>query len=512
VAASTEAASIGSNILDQSYVHRVLNGEEMVISDVERGSVSGRLEVTASSSVRLRGRIIAIIVTVLNSDDLSFSIPQIMTEVGARFGFVDRNGMLVYRSDFLDIPDENRKIADNSAAWKALNGQSSKAYAQFGYGSRQRLEISIPIHELGWACYVITPTDAIKTKYYNSVKSDILVLILVTLASITLAILLGYVITKPLMRLKQAAIAIMNGDTSVRANIKGRNEIAATAQAFDRMAENIEQNDRLKSQFFSNISHELKTPLNVIYATLQLIMKNYDGNETSEYYKKRQRNLSIIKQNCYRLMKLITNLIDITKYDSGFLKLSPGNHDIVRIVEDITLSIVKYAGNKGITVLFDTDVEEKVIACDPNMIERIMLNLLSNAIKFTDNGGKVIVCITDMKNDKQGRILISVKDSGIGVPEKNLEEIFDRFTQVDSSLTRNNEGSGIGLSLVKSLVTAHKGTISVKSELGIGTEFIVELPATIMDQAEVSEKQVHAQSLVERISIEFSDIYSISDL
>jgi two-component system CheB/CheR fusion protein len=264
--------------------------------------------------------------------------------------------------------------------------------------------------------------------------------------------------------------------------------------------------DGLKNDFFSNLSHELRTPLNVIMSTLQLLesmMKNNNKNETGNNIKK---YMGIMKQNCFRQLRLINNLIDITKIDSGFFEVKMQNYDIINIVENITLSVSEYIKTKSIELIFDTEAEEKIIACNPDSIERIMLNLLSNAVKFTREGGSIFVNICD----KDDAILISVKDSGIGIPKEKLDIIFERFRQVDRSLTRGHEGSGIGLSLVKSLVEMHKGSISVQSDEGKGSEFVIQLPVTILseDRNEFKE-EVKQQNNVEKIHLEFSDIYNL---
>jgi len=213
----------------------------------------------------------------------------------------------------------------------------------------------------------------------------------------------------------------------------------------------------------------------------------------------------MIKQNCYRLIRLIANLIDITKIDAGYFQVSLKNFDIVKIVEDITLSVARYIEDKKISLIFDTEVEEKVIACDPDMIERIILNLLSNSVKFTPEGGQILVNIYE----RNGKIIISVKDTGLGVPPEVKNKIFDRFIQVDNTTSRRREGSGIGLSLVKSLVEMHDGTISLVSECGKGSEFIIELPdRTIPSQNPKEEtSQIKGDINIERINVEFSDIY-----
>jgi signal transduction histidine kinase len=165
---------------------------------------------------------------------------------------------------------------------------------------------------------------------------------------------------------------------------------------------------------------------------------------------------------------------------------------------------VDYGRNKGIRIQFDTEYEEKTIRCDPDKIERIMLNLLSNAIKFTGSGG--IIKVRVLFKDK--KVAISVKDTGIGIPEDKLPLIFDRFIQVDRSLSRMNEGSGIGLSIVKALVEMHGGTIGVSSRLGEGSEFIFELPDRLIDEGDKEALGFYNDQNSEyRISVEFSDIY-----
>ncbi|WMJ79136.1 AAA family ATPase [Clostridium sp. MB40-C1] len=264
--------------------------------------------------------------------------------------------------------------------------------------------------------------------------------------------------------------------------------------------------EELRTEFFANISHELRTPLNVIFGgqqMLELLIKNNMPMQNSD---KIEKYMGTMKQNCYRLVRLINNLIDITKIDAGYFQVSLKNRNIVDIVETITLSVAEYIENNGINLVFDTDVEEKVIACDPDKIERIMLNLLSNALKFTEKGGNIQVNMYDKGN----KIMISVKDDGIGIPKEKQNTIFDRFIQVDKSLSRNREGSGIGLSIVKSLVEMHGGKISLLSECGKGTEFIIELPnVQVKEKEEDSNKDSYLSSnKVERIKIEFSDIYS----
>jgi two-component system sensor histidine kinase ChiS len=263
--------------------------------------------------------------------------------------------------------------------------------------------------------------------------------------------------------------------------------------------------DSIKTEFFANISHELKTPLNVISSTIQLLRsldesKNL-GDERIKYY------FSIMNQNALRLLRLINNIIDTTKIEGNYLNVNLTNGDIVYIVEELVQSVADFVQSKSISITFDTDVEEKVIAFDEEKMERIILNLLSNAVKFTDVNGSIFVNIYD----RGDLIEISVRDTGIGIPEDKLNYIFERFAQIDKSTTRKNEGSGIGLALVKSLVEVQGGTVYARSELGKGSEFIVTLPVKTLDAKEIENtiesKEIPKSQHKEGLKVEFSDIY-----
>lgn len=264
--------------------------------------------------------------------------------------------------------------------------------------------------------------------------------------------------------------------------------------------------ERFRTEFFANISHELRTPINVIFSAIQLLNLSIDQMDMGySHNEKLKKYMKVMKQNCNRLIRIINNLIDVSKVEAGFFDLKLSNNNIINVVEDITLSVVEYAKSKGIKLIFDTEVEEKIMACDPDLIERIMLNLISNALKFTDSGGRVFINIFDKKD----KIIISVKDTGVGISEDKQKEIFERFVQADSAIARKRQGSGIGLSLVKSFVKLHKGNIKVISKPGAGSEFIIELPVSLVE-GKIKEEELKRLSFdeyIEKIEIEFSDLY-----
>ena len=265
--------------------------------------------------------------------------------------------------------------------------------------------------------------------------------------------------------------------------------------------EKMKKHEEVKNEFFANISHELRTPLNIFYSTLQLLdLKNNDMSICfREVYGNHKQCLEI---NCKRMLRLINNIVDITKIDVGFTQAKFVNCDIVRAIEDITLSVINYAENKNINIVFDTEIEEHIIKCDLSMIERAMLNLLSNAIKFTKENGNIAV---NLYKDEQW-VHILVKDDGIGIPIDIQDMIFERFVQGDKSLTRLNEGIGIGLSIVKSIVELNKGEIYLDSDGENGTEFEILLPNEKLEDYEYDNNY---KVNLDKIELEFSDIYEL---
>jgi nitrogen-specific signal transduction histidine kinase len=287
---------------------------------------------------------------------------------------------------------------------------------------------------------------------------------------------------------------------NVTDKVLSRHNIEKQSKIINEQNQLLQRTLKEQEDFFSSMSHELKTPLNVIFSALQVLELYNASDKTAKYNK-------IMKQNCYRLLRLINNIVDMSKIDSGYFKLDLGNYNIIEIIEDIVLSVADFIEAKGLTLIFDTDVEEKILTCDPDKVERIILNLLSNAVKFTNPGGEIRVNIYD--NIQYVNIII--EDTGIGIPEDKQDIIFERFKQVNKSLQRNHEGSGIGLSLVKSLVEMHGGSIKVHSALGNGSRFSILIPAKVIGTNPVNNTHDSISNNTERIHLEFSDIYTLSE-
>lgn len=263
-------------------------------------------------------------------------------------------------------------------------------------------------------------------------------------------------------------------------------------------------NDRLKTEFIANFSHELRTLLNIMLSGLQLLDCYVKSGDITFKNPDQEEKLSYVRQSGLRLLKLINNIIDLSRLENGFFNVNLDNKNIVQVLEDISLSVVDYANSKNIELIFDTNEEEFFMYIDVEKMDRIMLNLLSNAIKFTPDNGTILVTLTC----NESSITVSVKDSGIGIPKEKQHSIFNRFTQVNSSLSRSGEGSGIGLSLVKCLIDLLGGSIHLKSEPLEGCDFIFTIPVKNPDTLpeEVSSLNHNLQTNSDKIIIELSDI------
>ncbi|MDU4862128.1 MAG: sensor histidine kinase [Terrisporobacter othiniensis] len=261
------------------------------------------------------------------------------------------------------------------------------------------------------------------------------------------------------------------------------------------------EREQLKTDFIVNMSHELRTPLNIISSASTLLEMKVNRNEEvkKEYILDKVER---INQNSNRLRRLINNLIDITKFDSGFYECRCKNENIVYVVEDIVFATVDYANEKDIEILFDTDAEEIITSIDKEKIERVILNLLSNAIKYTNKNGRIEVHI---KHDNKF-VYISIKDNGIGIPKEKVDQIFHRFYQVDSILSRKSEGSGIGLCIVDEIIKLHNGKVEIDSEENKGTTFEITLNLSNDDRIDGDIDNKTDRNINDVVKIEMANI------
>lgn len=251
--------------------------------------------------------------------------------------------------------------------------------------------------------------------------------------------------------------------------------------------------------FLMNITHDLRGHLNIILSIMQIINKgtlDIKDKKALEY-------LEIIKRNSLKMLRLINNLIDTNKLENKYYVLNKKNVEIVSLIEGTINCIDKYAKQKDIQLIFDTNKEECIMAVDSEVIDRIIMNLISNAIKFSDLGSNIYINMFVSKQE----VKLAIKDEGPGISKEYQDKIFNRFYQMENKNSSETTGSGIGLDLVNNLVKSHDGHMELNSIEGVGSEFIVTLPIT-----KVEEKEDNAfrdcGNKIQMLEIEFADLYN----
>lgn len=360
--------------------------------------------------------------------------------------------------------------------------------------------VQVPIAEVG----VLYNAEQINSQLSVFIRLSIIILLSIIVAVTIPAFLFARQLTDPILDLKNNVIAFKEKMKVISEPKAIKDEIDTLHQSFSTMSRDIivyqeklkdamkqaEEENQLKSRFLANISHELRTPLTLMVAPLEMILNGEMGQVNPDV----AGHLSNIHSNSLRLLKLINNLLDYSKLEAGRLETRIRKFDVIKQIKFFISTLESAAETRHIDLEWGADSEKLDLYLDPDMFEKIIMNLLSNAFKFTGNGGKIKIDI----GRKRGKAIISVSDTGIGIPKDKLPLIFERFAQVDDARKKQYEGTGIGLSLVKELVELHGGTISVDSVPDEGTTFTIRFkegkahldPSLIVDESGELESEV----------------------
>lgn len=282
-----------------------------------------------------------------------------------------------------------------------------------------------------------------------------------------------------LLKLQKSEIEAKNTEIykQIEEISKQKDEISTQKDEIEKISKQLHEADQMKLKFFTNVSHEFRTPLALIISPLVRLLKNREDEETRNLY-------SIMLRNTRKLQALISQLLDISRLDKNELKLNLGLYDFSKLVRTIAAMFQSIAEERNIDFRIIEKQKDVKFCFDAERIDQVIKNLLSNAFKFTPENGQIILKVDmfdkpqnlNSSNFKNGYVEVKIRDNGVGIPAESINKIFDRFYQTKSTLNRNFEGSGIGLSLAKEFVDLHGGHITVQSEAGKWTEFIVLLP------------------------------------
>ena len=297
------------------------------------------------------------------------------------------------------------------------------------------------------------------------IKTVINAMILVMLAALLTVYYISKKITAPLNKISSAAKEFAKGNFGVRVKVKGNDEIAQLAESFNNMAEELENHEKTRSSFIANVSHDLRTPMTSISGFIDGMLAGAIPPENYKHY------LTIVATEVKRLSRLVSTLLEISRFEAGERKLNKTEFDICEMARQIVISFEKKIEEKHLDVEFDCDNFNLPVIADEDKIHQILYNICDNGIKFSKDGGKYIISI----KEKGKQAFVSVYNEGQGISPEDLPFIFDRFYKSDKSRGLDKTGVGLGLYISKTIIEAHNQEIWAKSAYGEYSEFVFTL-------------------------------------
>ena len=412
-----------------------------------------------------------------STEEISRVLAENAQSMDGRLMLIDQDGKVQY--DTMRELSGSRLQLDEVLL--VLNGAAEQAYgihspgekdaAELG-GSDYNGELAYSVHAMDGgdgqigALLFVSRIQSLMDSLSSVQWQLISVFVLIALAALVVALILAQVLTKPITNLSRTMRKMGKGDLSVRVPVRGSGELRELAENYNTMATQLERLDKTRSQFVSNASHELKTPLATMKIMLETVM--YQPDMPAEL---RTEFMEDMNHEIDRLTGIITDLLTLTRMDSekGTMKKEPV--DMSGLTTEVLHLLTPAAEKRGQRLDFSI-TPGIVMNGDRDRLYQILYNLTDNAIKYSPDGGKISVIL---REEERG-IVWRVRDNGVGIPQEDQAHIFERFYRVDKARSRETGGTGLGLSIVKQLVTMHGGEITVRSEPGRGSEFKVVFP------------------------------------
>lgn len=390
-------------------------------------------------------------------------VAMMEAEVETSVVVINANGDVLIASKPIDF--EQKKYLNPISA-----NRSSKDFSETDWRNTPYIVTKSPImanDKLLGTVIMFSPTAPIQHEVNEIHLAVTLFGISTIILSSFIIILFSKQITLPLIKIKQMTQQIAKGNYQVQLPVKGKDEITDLTIAINSMSNELLHYEASRNEFLSNISHELRTPLMHIKGYADLLIQDRIENPGV-----RKEYLEIISEETLRVQYLVKDLFDLTKYRDGKIKIHREKTDIVHFMKEIVKRIQYQMEKKQITCYISSVPEVIVCLVDPERMEQVTMNLLENAITYTPENGKILIRLFETKS----AIIIEIEDNGIGITEKELPLIWERFYRVEKSRSRNYGGTGLGLPIAKEIVKLHGGDITVKSVEGEGSIFIIRLP------------------------------------
>ena len=337
-----------------------------------------------------------------------------------------------------------------------------------------RADTAIRVAEVDLRTRMGAHVASVATEIRGAEVAGVIALALALAVAAAIALILTRSVDRPIRELERGMSAVAGGNFKQRLGISSdrRDEFGRLAESFDEMTRQLTELDKLKAEFVSVASHELKTPINVVLGYSALLREGLYG----DLNEKQTEIVSTLETQAKALARLVKQLLDVSRFEAGGSKLELRPIKLANFLGDLEKSFHVLAVQRGVRFMVEgqEDAETEVV-WDLDRMNEVLGNLLSNAFKFTERGGEVVLSVTSL----DGHVQMQVRDTGAGISSEQLPHIFDKFYQADNQASAAASGTGLGLAIAKQLVEAHQGTIDCESTPGVGTTFTLVLPARV---------------------------------
>ena len=379
----------------------------------------------------------------------------------------------IVSGDYTCIIHGNYNI-DKQILKKAANGNYHDMSTLGGTFLKNQITTASPISVGGKTVAVVFATEPNTQSWHNYAKKIMQIFLIAALLALVVSFLtvyyLSYRLTRPLREMSQATKHYAEGDFSYKVKVRGNDELAELAQAFNSMAMALSSLESSRRSFVANVSHELKTPMTSIGGFIDGML---DGTIPPESY---NHYLQIVSDEVKRLSRLVTGMLNMSKLEAGEMNINATSFDISQDIFKTLLSFEKKINDKNIEIIGLDKMESVTVNADRDMLMQVVYNLIDNAVKFTPDGGYIY--IKDFRDSE--KVFVSIRNSGAGIEREELPKVFERFYKIDKSRSYDVKGAGLGLYLCKSIVELHGGEIRVDSKVGEYTEFAFWIPTTLI--------------------------------
>lgn len=396
-------------------------------------------------------------------------LETVSSNIGGEVFFVNSNGKIIVTNSNAQYATQGKFIDYEIIKETIINNQYYNETDLGGVFKQTHYVYGLPVYiNSQLVCIAFTTADTSEYYQFNSLMLNIfLVSALITFAIAIIAIgIYTYYMVKPLQQIAFAAHRFGQGDFSTRVKVKSRDEIGQLADEFNSMAESLSSSENIRRSFIANVSHELKTPMTTIAGFIDGILDGTIPQEKQSYY------LKIVSDEIRRLSRLVRSMLDLSKIDSGELKLNYQNFDLVSTLISALVTFETEIDRKNIEIRGLEDMQSIYIDGDADLLHQVVYNLIENAVKFVNEGGYIQFVINDLPD----RTEFSIINSGHGIDKNDLSLVFDKFYKTDKSRSIDKKGMGLGLYLVKTIIGLHGGKITVSSEVNKYCRFDFYIP------------------------------------